>query len=61
MKRCSGNRRWQRWGPAARGRREQGEGHGHLAERASRVALTRRGGDGGSNDNPGGGGVAPVG
>jgi hypothetical protein len=61
MKMRFGDRRRQRWGLGARGRREEGEGHGHLAERASRAALTRRGGDCGSSGNPGGGGGAPVG
>jgi hypothetical protein len=43
----------QRWGPRARGRREEGEGHGHLAGRASRATLIGRGEDGGGSDNPG--------
>jgi hypothetical protein len=55
MKRRSGDRRRQRWGPGAQGRREEGSGHDHLAGRASRVALIGRGGDGGGSDNPGGG------
>jgi hypothetical protein len=62
MKRRSGDRRRQWWDPGARGRREEGEGHGHLAERALRAALTRwGGGDGGGSDNPGVGGGALVG
>jgi hypothetical protein len=59
--RHSGGRRRQRWGPGARGIREEGEGHGHLTGRASEVALTGRGGgDGGGDDNPRGGGSTPV-
>jgi hypothetical protein len=60
--RRSGGRRRQRWGPGARGRREEGEGHGHLARRTSRAALTGggEGEDGDSGDNPGRGGGTPV-
>jgi hypothetical protein len=43
MNRRSSDCRRQRWGPGARGRREEGEGHGHLARRASCVALAKRG------------------
>jgi hypothetical protein len=39
---------------------KEGEGHGHLAGRASEAVLTRRGADGSSKDTPGGGGDAPI-
>jgi hypothetical protein len=62
MKRRSSDRRQQRWGSGARGRREEARGHGHLAGRASRAALTgSEGKDGGGSDNPGGDGGASVG
>jgi hypothetical protein len=43
MKMLSGDCMQQRWGPGARGRRGEGEGHYNMARRASMAVLAGRG------------------